>query len=112
MGLFSLFHRGARRALVHLVGRITATPTVLDHGGSTDMVFRLDEAPDLDFHFKMLPTTPKRHRGDQVEITYSRRDDGTAIVETLHAAFDPAAVRRRNAEYLQAIDERRGAGKV
>jgi len=111
MGLSGLFHRGAKHAVVHLVGRITETPTFLDHEGPY-MVFRLDETPDLEFHLKMLPTTLKRHRGDRVEITYARRDDGTAVVETLSAAFDPTAARRRNAEYLQTLDDPQAARKV
>ena len=67
------------------------------------MIFHIAEAAGIEFHFKMLPTTPRRRKGDRVELTWTRADDWTANVETMYSTPDPEVIRRRNAEYLHDI---------
>ncbi|GEM_PF-901394 len=97
------FRNGAKS--LHLVGHIADVPQVVDQVASPGkvMVFHLVECPDIEFRLKMLPTTPVRHRGDRVELTYTPRANGIATVEALHSAPDSGETRRRNAEYLRKI---------
>jgi hypothetical protein len=104
MGLFDLFHHTGPQPN-HLVGHIADDPLVVRQGELRDMlmIFHIAEATGIEFHFKMLPTTPQRRKGDRVELTWTPGDDGTANVETMYSAPDQEAIRRRNAEYLHDI---------
>jgi hypothetical protein len=86
-----------------LIGHVTEAPRQVTENGATYMLFRLREADGTEFRLKMLPTTPKRHEGDCVEVTYVRMGEGRAVVEAMTAVRDPAATRRRNEEYLKQI---------
>jgi hypothetical protein len=68
------------------------------------MKFHLEEVPGKEFRLRMLPTTPKRRRGDRVELTYAEDGAGIAWVEAMTAAPDAEATRRRNQEYLASIE--------
>jgi len=104
MGLFRMFRRGERSK--QMVGRIADDPQIIGHNGAKYMVFRLNEMPEMELRLVMLPTTMKRHKGDRVEITWAPDKDGLAIVEAVSAAPDRDSVRRRNAEYLNSIQDR------
>jgi len=106
MGVFDRFHRAGPQS-VHLIGHIADDPEIgpPDALRNTVMVFHIAEAAGIEFHLKMLPTTPKRRKGDCVELTGTRTDDGTVNVETMYPAPDPDAIRRRNAQYLHDIKE-------
>ena len=107
MSVFNLFHRPGLQS-VHLIGHIADDPEIgaPDALRNTVMVFHIAEADGIEFRLKMLPTTPKRRKGDRVELTGTRTDDGTVNVETMYpAAPDPDAIRRRNAQYLHDIKE-------
>ncbi len=98
-------HRGTERH--HLVGHIADVPQIveqLDPPGKI-MVFHIAEAAGLEFHLTMLPTTPARHKGDRVELTWTQETHGAAIVDSLYSAPDIGEIRRRNAEYLHKILE-------
>ncbi len=105
MGLFDVFRRGGRHSH-HVVGRISDDPKILGGNGSKYLVFHISEAPDTEFRLRMLPTTPKRRKGDRVELTWTQSEKGVAVVETLYAAPDHESVRRRNEAYLQGIQTR------
>jgi len=68
------------------VGRIADTPQIVLENGEKYMVFRLAEVTGTEFRLKMFPTTPERHKGEWVELTYSASKNGTVTVETLHAS--------------------------
>ena len=104
MGLFGVFRRGGRRSS-HLLARIADEPQIVGNNGVRCMVFHVAEAPGIEFRLAMLPTTPKRRKGDRVELTWSTDKDGIAIVETLYSAPDRESVRRRNEEYLNTVQE-------
>jgi len=72
---------------------------VSEEHGSRYLVFHLREVPDVAFRLKMFPTTPRRHRGDRVEIGFTQTN-GIGMVESLFAAPDPDVARRRHKEYL------------
>lgn len=103
MGLLdALRGRGGHRS-ARLVGRIADDPQIVEHGGVKYMVFHLAEVPGTEFRLKVLPTTPKRRRGDRVELSYQPGADGSATVEELTAAPpDAGAGRRRAEEYLDS----------
>ena len=100
MGLFDAFRRGGRGSH-HVVGRISDDPQVVGDNGTRYLVFHISEAPDTEFRLKMLPTTPKRRRGDRVDLTWTPDANGIALVEALYAAPDPDAIRRRNEANMQ-----------
>lgn len=106
MGVFDRFHHTGPQS-VHLIGHIADDPQMgaPDAFRITVMIFHLVEAPGTKFRLKMLPTTPRRRKGDRVELTGARADDGTVVVETMYSAHDPDAIRRRNAQYLHDIHE-------
>ena len=106
MGLFDMLRARSGHRPVQLVGRIADDPQITTHGGATYMVFHLEEASGTEFRLKMLPTTPKRRRGERVDLTY-RDEGGVAWVDALTAAPDAEATRRRNQEYLASIEARR-----
>ncbi len=103
-------HRGAEGH--HLVGHIADVPRVVEQldPPAKIMVFHIAEAANLEFHLTMLPTTPARHKGDRVELVWTRETRGTAIVDTLYSAPDIGEIRRRNAEYLHKIVESASRG--
>jgi hypothetical protein len=105
MGLFDAFRRGGRRSR-HVIGRISDEPKIAGDNGERYLVFHLEETPDTEFRLRMLPTTPKRRKGDRVEITWTQGENGTATVEMLSAAPDQEFARRRNEAYLQEIQAR------
>jgi len=82
---------GRRR--IHLIGHIAGSPQVISLRGRRYMVFHLREFPHTVFHLKMLPTTPHRHTGDRVEITFRLTGDATAFVESVRASSDLEVVR-------------------
>ena len=98
MSVLDLFHRPGLQS-VHLIGHIADDPEIgaPDALRNTVMVFRIAEAEGIEFRLKMLPTTPKRHKGDRVELNGTRAGDGPVNVETMYPAPDPDAIRRRNA---------------
>lgn len=109
MGLFdALRHRGQRSH--HLVGSISDEPQIIGENGTRYLVFHVAEAPDKEFRLSILPTTPKRRKGDRVELTWSENRDGIAIVEALYASSSQESIRRRNAEYLKGIQEQESKG--
>ncbi len=105
MGLFDAFRRGGRRSH-HVIGRISDEPKIAGDNGERYLVFHLEEMPDTEFRLRMLPTTPKRRKGDRVEISWAQEGSGTATVEMLTAAPDQEFARRRNEAYLQDIQAR------
>jgi hypothetical protein len=111
MGFKDLFQKGAGRRTTHVVGHIADDPQVVTLDGTKYMVFHLEEAAGTEFHLKMLPTTPKRRKGDRVEITWASNGDGPALVEALYAAPDSEALRRRNQEYLHNIESQQAENK-
>ncbi len=104
MRLFDFLHRADRRS-VHLIGHIADDPQVVgpDARAHSVMVFHVAEAAGIEFRLTMLPTTPKRRKGDRVELTGTRQDEGTVIVDMLSSAPDLDAIRRRNAQYLHDV---------
>lgn len=98
MGLMDLFRGRPSGRLSHLVGRIADDPQVVVEEGTRYMVFCLVEVPETTFKVKMLPTTPKRRKGDRVELTYRSSSGGIAEVETLYAAPDSGFARRRDGD--------------
>jgi hypothetical protein len=86
MGLMDLFRGRSGGRLFSLVGRIAEDPEIVLDGGIKYMHFHLVEAPGTTFRLKLLPTTPKRRKGDRVELTYRLTSDGLAEVETLSGA--------------------------
>lgn len=111
MGLKDLFRRGPGRRTMHMVGRIADDPQIITQDGVKYMVFHLAEAAETEFRLKMLPTTPKRRKGERVEITWVSNGSGPAQVEALHAAPDAEALRRRNEEYLHNIESQQTKGQ-
>ncbi len=103
MGLLDALRGRSGHRSTRLVGRIADDPQIVEHGGVKYMVFHLTEVPGTEFHLKVLPTTPKRRRGDRVELSYQPGTDGSATVEALTAAPDAGAGRRRAEEYLESI---------
>ncbi len=107
MGWFDRLRTRAGRRPVQVVARIADDPRITAENGSTYMVFHLEEVPGKEFRLRMLPTTPKRRRGDRVDVTYAEDGAGIASVEAMTAAPDAQAVRRRNQEYLSSIEAAR-----
>jgi len=108
MGLFGMLRARSGRRSVRLVGRIAGEPQTMMQAGGSYMVFRLEETGAKEFRLRILPTTPKRHGGDRVDLTYHDGADGIAWVEGLTAAPDAEALRRRNQEYLATIEASSG----
>ena len=106
MGLLDMLRARSGHRPVQLVARIADDPQIATHGGATYMVFHLEEASGKEFRLKMLPTTPKRRRGERVDLTY-HDEDGIAWVDAMTAAPDAEATRRRNQEYLASIEASR-----
>ncbi len=108
MGFMDLFRKGTGRRAMRLIGRIADEPQIVTVEGSKYMIFHIAEAAGTEFRLKMLPTTPRRRKGDRVEVTWTPNGSGPAVVETLYAAPDTAAARRRNQEYLASIEAQDG----
>ena len=104
MGVLDILRARAARRPIHMIARIVDEPQFRSHSGAPYMIFHLEEVPGREFHLKMLPTTPKRRRGERVELSYQEAADGIAWVESLSAAPDAEATRRRNQEYLANIE--------
>jgi hypothetical protein len=109
MGLFDAIRRRGQRSH-HLVGSISDDPTIIGDNGTRYLVFHVAEAPDTEFRLPMLPTTPKRRKGDRVELTWAQRQNGVAIVEALYASSSQESIRRRNEEYLKGIQDQDAKG--
>jgi hypothetical protein len=88
---------------VRLIGHIGDAPQFVTEDGTTYMLFHLREVEGTEFRLKLLPTTPKRHQGDCVEVFYTTAEPGRALVESMTAVTDPVTTRRRNEEYLKRI---------
>lgn len=100
MRLFDFLHRRLATREVHMVGHIAGDPCVISNNGTRFMVFHLEEVPGTVFHLKMLPTTPKRHSGDRVEITFPQTNETTVFVESVLASADVEVIRGKNAACL------------
>lgn len=109
MGLFDMLRARSGNRPAHLIARIADEPQMTLHGGNTYMTFHLEETSGKEFRLKMLPTTPKRRRGERVDLTYHEDAAGIAWVDALTAAPDAEATRRRNQEYLASIE---AAGRI
>ena len=103
MGLFDRLRGRSAHRPVHLVGRIADDPQFVSPNGTKHMVFHVAEVPETEFRITMLPTTPKRRKGERVELVYQVREDHIAWVEAMNAAPDAEATRVRNREYLASI---------
>ncbi|HEV2358669.1 MAG TPA: hypothetical protein VGZ23_13840 [bacterium] len=103
MGLFERLRGRSAHRSVHVIGRITDDPQFVSQNGTNQMVFHVTEVPETEFRITMLPTTPKRRKGERVELVYQVREDHIAWVETMNAAPDAEATRVRNQEYLASI---------
>jgi hypothetical protein len=111
MGVFDGLRARAARRPVQLIGRIADDPQfVSEDGGLRYMSFHLEEVPGREFRIKMLPTTPKRRKGDRLDLSYRDGPDGIAWVDMMTGAPDAEASRRRNQEYLANV-EANGAPK-
>jgi len=75
------------------------------------MSFHLEEVLGREFRIKMLPTTPKRRKGDRLDVSYQDGSGGIALIEMMSAAPDADATRRRNQEYLASIEANRAPAK-
>jgi hypothetical protein len=111
MGLFETLRARAGRRSMQLVGRIADDPQMIADGGASYMSFHLEEMPGREFRIKMLPTTPRRHRGDRLDLSYQDGPNGIAMIEMMTAAPDAAATRRRNQEYLANVEARSAGSK-
>lgn len=109
MGLFEKLRARSGHRPVQLVGRIADEPQFATYDGMKYLVFHLEEASGKEFRLKMLPTTPKRRRGERVDLTYHEDTAGIAWVDAMTAAPDADATRRRNQEYLASIEARRAS---
>ncbi|HLY22978.1 MAG TPA: hypothetical protein VKT83_10975 [bacterium] len=107
MGLFDMLRARSGHRPVQLIGRIADEPQLATHDGVKYMVFHLEEGSGKEFRLKMLPTTPKRRRGERVDLTYHDDAAGIAWVDAMTAAPDADATRRRNQEYLASIEASR-----
>ncbi len=110
MGLLDRLRGRSVRRSIHLVVRIADEPQIVPRDGVRYMIFHLVEVPGREFRIKMLPTTPKRRRGERIDLTYQQSDDEVAWVETMSSAPDADSNRMRNQEYLASIQARNRQG--
>jgi hypothetical protein len=86
-----------------MIGHIADDPQVMSENGTRYLAFHLAEVAGTEFHLRLFPTTPKRHRGDLVEVSYAPGAGNAATVDTLFAVPDAEALQKRNREYLANI---------
>lgn len=103
MKLWNTLRARRRGRHAHLIGHIAEAPTIIHQDDVPYMVFHVSEVPGIEFRLRMFPTTPRRHQGDRVEISYTHLDDTTAEVESLLAAPDEETMRQRHKDYLARI---------
>ena len=111
MGLFDSLRARAGRRAAQVVGRIADDPQIVAEGSVRYMSFHLEEVPGREFRIKMLPTTPKRRKGDRLDVSYQDGPGGIALIEMMSAAPDTDATRRRNQEYLASIEANRAPAR-
>lgn len=111
MRLLHVLRRARGTPSIRLVGHIAADPQIVTADGAAYLAFRLVEAPDAEFRLKLFPTTPKRHRGDRVEVTYHSNGGLVIMVESLFAVPDAAVLRRRRREYLADLLSQQGSSR-
>jgi hypothetical protein len=95
--------RNSRTRPSHLIGHVADEPKVISEDGSSCMVFRITEAPHIEFRLRMSPMTPARKQGDRVELSFVSDNTGIATVDSLFALPDRTAARRKQQEYLERV---------
>ena len=103
MKIADLLHRVHRSPVIRLAGHLADDPQTVNERGASYLVFRLVETEDMEFRLKLFPTTPKRHRGDRVEIIFQPDGGPAVMVDSMFAAPDAQGLRRRHREYLASV---------